>query len=219
MRWARVRLSIFRCFFFRIRFRRFLMSDPMAERPYRASSRLRETGAGRVPLRWSMPWPVVQLAEHLTLDQGVAGSSPARPAKPLAMGSSAHLLGRGMRRYRRRAGSRTPPSAAGGRRRPADVCVARPVAFGPGGLARRVHPARRVHRPGLLHRVGLPGRSDGPAAEQRPVRPAVAGSSPAAPRQATNRVATTPTEFTTAWATIDGPSRSVRTTSAVSTAV
>ncbi len=87
-RWWRVRRIIFLCFFFRIRLRRFLMSEPTTAD---ATGIVRKTalGANCVVRRIARPlplgrrdtrWPVVQLAERRTLAPDVAGSSPAGPA-------------------------------------------------------------------------------------------------------------------------------------------
>ena len=45
-RWKRVRFSIFLCFFFRMRLRRFLMSDPMTGRNLAVAVHKCETGDG-----------------------------------------------------------------------------------------------------------------------------------------------------------------------------
>ena len=88
-----MRLSILRCFFLRMRLRRFLISDPMTGgrltacwpvapvRPGRWETSLQKVSTVR-PLRsvTQTQCPVVQLAERLTLDQEVGGSSPPRTA-------------------------------------------------------------------------------------------------------------------------------------------
>ena len=97
-RCTRVRLSSLRCFFLRMRLRRFLMSDPMRgsrlAAAFHGASRgvrlLGETarlvtksgarGFGRASVEGVTSHDrsrVVQLAEHQTLNLGVAGSSPA----------------------------------------------------------------------------------------------------------------------------------------------
>ena len=72
--------SIFLCFFLRMRLRRFLIRDPMAGRQ---GSWTGERLPRPPVLRWGARqlWRVVQQAERLTLDQEVAGSSPAPPAR------------------------------------------------------------------------------------------------------------------------------------------
>ena len=89
-------MSILRCFFLRIRLRRFLIRDPMTGGrltgcwPIAPAWRGRgETGFQKVPTVRPLRsvghahCPVVQLAERLTLDQEVGGSSPPRTAKRL----------------------------------------------------------------------------------------------------------------------------------------
>jgi hypothetical protein len=50
-RWKRVRFSIFLCFFFRMRLRRFLINDPMAESKLAVWSGAKRNGQVR-PLAW-----------------------------------------------------------------------------------------------------------------------------------------------------------------------
>ena len=89
-RWTRVRLRSLRCFFLRMRLRRFLISDPMrlanlAGLARHPTSDVGESGpvtpgqprSGGASVEMSIRSRVVQLAEHQTLNLGVAGSSPA----------------------------------------------------------------------------------------------------------------------------------------------
>ncbi len=99
-RWTRVRFRSLRCFCLRIRLRRFLINDPMSSRRLTESGDL-DTRSGQISLIETqvthtpksatvngagsdghrpppaIPSRVVQLAEHQTLNLGVAGSSPA----------------------------------------------------------------------------------------------------------------------------------------------
>ena len=96
-RWWRVRRSIFLCFFFRMRLRRFLISEPTKRRRYlpappatnrpgrrersvasRPTRGTRAGGTDSVGRRTTLAGS--SMAEHLTLDQGVGGSSPPPPA-------------------------------------------------------------------------------------------------------------------------------------------
>ncbi len=82
-RCTRVRFRSLRCFFLRIRLRRFLMSDPM---------RLVRLPGGRrcatFPLTSSAPSQVVQLAERRTLNPVVVGSIPTLGASKESRSSS-----------------------------------------------------------------------------------------------------------------------------------
>ncbi len=90
-----MRFNILRCFFFRIRFRRFFTSEPIRAThgiakllglTYFLSNFSQDrlwSGVSSLAtaLMWCpQQWPVVQLVERLSLEQEVVGSRPARPA-------------------------------------------------------------------------------------------------------------------------------------------